>query len=506
MDKRQLFSVMIICMSLAVLSTQVRAEEKKPLTFWGRRPSPAVFYGIRKDQKALEEKYDRKNIRHSSALQSDSSERLLKLPENYPFDVNFDIAVEPPTIDFAIIQGLEPWCFEYGESINQSPISASDGFPIWSGFGDVTKGPDGCFYFSIGNHKYYGGNAFVVHYDPIKKRQELVLNAADVTGWKPEEWSDGKIHGDLDINPEGDMMMLTFSGPRPLAKEFNDVPYSGAHLLRFNIYTGKAEDLGVPFAGDTWGYHAWDWERGILFAVGQAKNTTLIYDTNTRTPVFAGYQPKGITWWRRCIMIDRETGCIYTSNSTPANDASNTIVRWERKNNTFSEMKSRVPVHPVHGKSFQLRAHTKRKTGDGAFWCLCNNGVMFKFYPEADRVDSIGLNWGDEGIYTTNICMSPKERYLYYLPGAHSDAWKFGTPVVQFDTKTGRRKVLAFLSDFYLENYGYSPYGSYGLELDERGESLFFYTNGIFTSREIGSGYGRPALFHLMIPESERRE
>ena len=300
--------------------------------------------------------------------------------------------------------------------------------------------------------------------------------------------------------------MLTFSGPRPLAKELNEVHYRGAHLLRLNIYDGSAEDLGVPFEGDTWGYHAWDWKREILFAVGQAKNTVLVYDTNARTSLFAGYQPKGITWWRRCIMIDHDTGFIYTSNSNPTNDAPNTIVRWEQKNNTFTEMKSAVPVHPVHGISFQLRAHVKRKTREGAFWCIGNNGVVFKFYPSEDKVEYAGLNWGDEGMYTTNVCMSPGERYLYYLPGAHSDAWKFGTPVVQFDTITGSKKVIAFLNDYYLDTYGYSPYGSYGIELDEKGETLFFYTNGLFTTRERGSGYGRPALFHLHIPESERKE
>jgi hypothetical protein len=42
--------------------------------------------------------------------------------------------------------------------------------------------------------------------------------------------------------------------------------------------------------------------------------------------------------------------------------------------------------------------------------------------------------------------------------------------------------------------------------LDEKGETLFCYTNGRFTTKELGSAYGRPAIFHVHIPASERQE
>ena len=105
-----------------------------------------------------------------------------------------------------------------------------------------------------------------------------------------------------------------------------------------------------------------------------------------------------------------------------------------------------------------------------------------------------------------NMCFSPKKKYMYYLPGADTAAFLYGTPVVQYDTTTNRKKVIAFINDFYLDTYGYSPGGTYGLELDEKGESLFFYTNGQFSTKELGSGYGRPAIFHVHIPASEREE
>lgn len=499
---------MPLCIILALMSVRaVFANAGKPTgSIWGPRPSPAEFYGIRMDESELEPKYDKRNIRHQSAMQTDENRTLIAIPADYPLPVDFDVAKTPPAIDFVIVQGLEPWYLDQTGAIHTSPMNASEGFGIWSGFGDVTKGPNGRFYFALGNHLYYGGNGCIIEYDPATKAHRSVLDFQETVGWEKVVWTDGKIHGDLDVSPGGDIWALTFSGPRPTAKDLNTVDYQGGHLLHYNVFTGRAEDMGRPLEGDTWCFHAWDWERNILFGVGQAKNSIIIYDTAARRLVYGGFPPPGITWWMRSILIDRDTGAIYTTNSDQSGDGPNNFVRWERKNNTFTAMKARTPVNPALGKNDQLRAYEKRKDADGAFWCIGNSGTIFKFYPGDDRTEYVALNWGESGVYTTNVCMSPKGRYLYYLPGAHSDAWKFGTPVVQFDTQTNRKKVIAFIHDYYLEQYGYSAYGCYGLELDEAGESLVFYTNGQFTEKGKGSGYGRPALFHLHVPASEREE
>lgn len=153
-----------------------------------------------------------------------------------------------------------------------------------------------------------------------------------------------------------------------------------------------------------------------------------------------------------------------------------------------------------------MRAHTQRRNPDGSYWCLDEFGFIFKFWPDTATVEAIGLNWGAAGKYTANVVSSPGGRYLYYLPGAHDRMHEYGTPVVQFDTRTRKKKVIAFLNDFYLDRYGYSPYGAYGIEIDAVGESLFFCTNGVFTTRERGSGYGRPAVFTVHVPELERIE
>jgi len=175
------------------------------------------------------------------------------------------------------------------------------------------------------------------------------------------------------------------------------------------------------------------------------------------------------------------------------------FVSYKRRNNEFKRMKAAVPKNLSTGKTGALRAHTSYKDDEGAFWCFSGNGIFFKFFPAEDRTEFVGLNW-DKGNYIPNVVFSPGKRYIYYLPQTDRN------PVVQYDTKTGRKKVLAFIRDFYQTKYGYAPGSIYGIEAARDGESLFFYTGGGFRTEESGLVFRRPAMFHVHIPESERQE
>ena len=109
---------------------------------------------------------------------------------------------------------------------------------------------------------------------------------------------------------------------------------------------------------------------------------------------------------------------------------------------------------------------------------------------------------GTQG-YVTAIHADPTGRYLYYIPGAHGGASKDGTPVVQYDTKNGTRKVLAFLHAFFKEKYGYTMDGCFCSVLDENGERLFISWDGWRDGQP--RGMESAALVVLHIPASERR-
>ena len=58
---------------------------------------------------------------------------------------------------------------------------------------------------------------------------------------------------------------------------------------------------------------------------------------------------------------------------------------------------------------------------------------------------------------------------MYYVPGAHGGSYKDGTPVVQFDVTTGRKKVIAFLEPFFTDKYGLTLKGTYATAVDPSG-------------------------------------
>ncbi|MFC1693907.1 hypothetical protein ACFL1R_10415 [Candidatus Latescibacterota bacterium] len=449
------------------------------------------------EQRAWEQNYDKIKIRKKNSSLTDQSERFLVIPNDYRYPYDFKMAETPPLIDFAVIQNLEPEYLPYHLAKNTGGA--------WGGWGDVTKGPDDCFYFSISNHLSYGAESYIIRYDPKSKRQTIVLSAKGTCGWQPGDFGDGKIHGDIDFGPDGDTWVLTYFGPVPKDEEWETV-YKGSWLLRYNCFSGETKSFGIPLEGASWPYHNYDWERGILFGVDHSGYDVIVYDTKARKMIYGGTPPENICWYARCVMIDRDTGVIYT---TDANSKDKQFVSYERRNNKFTRMKATVPLNPKTGKRGNFRAHTNSKDARGAYLCFDNFGTIFKFYPAEDRTEYITENWGKEGAYTANLCMSPGGRYLYYLPGLSGELPK-GTPVVQYNTETGEKKVLAFIFDYYMEKYGYAPVRCYGIELDEKGESLVFYANGGFSGPDDDNPYGikmrRPAVFQLHIPEGERVE
>ena len=480
---------------------------KKPEPIFGTRPSPRIFYGIQENAAELEAKYDKQGILKDPTMKTEHSERLITVPSDYPDIKDFDVATEAPEIDFAIVQETEPWYLpNNAEDLDATPMTKSGGFGIWTGFGAINYGPDGCYYYSIGNHLYYGGSAYMMKYDPKEKKQSICFDLKDVLGWTDDMWTDGKIHGNPDIDSDGNMFVPTFSGPRPLDADLSskEIDYRGGNVVRYNIFDGTIEDLGVPLEGDTWCYSAYDMKQGLLFAVGQARNRVMVYDTVNKKLLYGGH-PDGVTWWRRCILVDDESSLIFSSDSS-VDGGTGRIISYERRNHTFRAYDAQTPQNPVTGKHEPLRSHTRRRDPSGKYWCFDQTGHMFTFEPDKMEITSLGPNWGEIGKYTPSICQSPGGRYLYYVPGAHGHIYKYGTPVVQYDTKRNTKKVVAFLNDYFLDKYGYCAYGAFGLELDPTGKDLFFYVNGLFTERSLGSGYGRPALFNVHIPASECEE
>ncbi len=156
-----------------------------------------------------------------------------------------------------------------------------------------------------------------------------------------------------------------------------------------------------------------------------------------------------------------------------------------------------------------MRAQTRRRGPDGLFWCVTYNGEMFTFDPVNEEIVSKGLNWPGKERYTTSMDRSPGGRYVYYLPGAHGHGYTDGSPIIQYDTKTDTKKVLAFVHPYYYKKYGYTPGGTFSIKLDDKGERLFILWNGALVEHQEGRGgdtFGQCSVMLVKIPESERIE
>lgn len=152
-----------------------------------------------------------------------------------------------------------------------------------------------------------------------------------------------------------------------------------------------------------------------------------------------------------------------------------------------------------------LRAMTPRRAADGCFYCMTRDGILFRFDPGSDEVESLGSGLGP-GHYTTSIALSPGGRYIYYVPGAHGNAWKIGTPVVQYDIQSRQRKVLAFLEGYYEANHDYRFGGTFGVTASPDGSLLFTAMNGRKFDFAKEEGFGQPSLLVIHIAEAERPE
>ena len=128
--------------------------------------------------------------------------------------------------------------------------------------------------------------------------------------------------------------------------------------------------------------------------------------------------------------------------------------------------------------------------------------MIWAFNVKTGELSELGRGGVAKQSYITSMEADPTGRYLYYVPGAHSGAFADGTPIVQFDVRTKKRKVIAFLGDFFFENYGYAMEGSFGNALDEKGETFFVSWDGWRKGQPRGNESAALAVIH--IPASER--
>lgn len=390
------------------------------------------------------------------------------------------VAKTAPTVDFM---------YYPGQTYSGNP---------WSVWGDGST-VNGKYYSAIGDHIAPRGNAFVYEYDPETKKMRLLTDVRKVlesSGTLPADmnYTPGKIHSRLDLGSDG---WLYFSTHRGSGRTTNDKHgFKGDWILRTHPETGKSEVVAAqPIAKHCIPCSLLDPER-LIFYGGTIHGSDaavmgvqfFAYDVKAKKLLFTG--PDGPA---RCMFLASSTGKLYY---VPGGEGhSGPLMRYDPE-------KGGPPVKV--GGEIGLRAAT-RETPQGMVYTVSKDGdaTLWSFNTKTEEIKKLGTLAVGKQSYITSIDADPTGRYLYYNGGAHGGSELDGTPLVQYDVKTGKKKVIAFLHPFIKNRYGYTPRGTFGSAVSEKGDKVFITWNGFREGAK--TQWDVTAMTVVHIPESERQ-
>jgi hypothetical protein len=413
---------------------------------------------------------------------TDKSDMFLKPGESLREGVT--IAKTPPTIDFLFYPGQD-----------------YEGKP-WSNWGDGIAA-NGKYYSAIGDHLAIGakgdgehgkGSGRVFEYDPDKKSLRLLADTAKVLNMPEGHYAPGKVHSRIDVGNDGWLYYATHRGSA--SATIDKFHYEGDWIFRTHPESGKTEVVvrgPVPkhcipnsvldperlifYGGTAAGKDAA--EQGIMFFAYDCKNKKLLY-AGTDGPA-------------RYMIFAKSTGRVYY---VPGN-SDGPLMRYDPQvGGTPSEVK---------GSMIGVRAATQ-ETADGFVYTASigqgkSDAALWSFNTKTEETKNIGTaSVGDQG-YIASIDVDPTGRYLYYTAGAHGSGDRDNTPVVQYDVKTGKKKVICFLHPFYQDKYGFTLKGTYSTAVNETGDILYITWN----VNRGGRAWDCCGLTAIHIPASERQ-
>jgi hypothetical protein len=403
-----------------------------------------------------------------------SSPLLLKAPAGVTGD--FDVAKTPPAIDFAVFPNQ--W----------------EGARLWSSWGDSLFASDGKFYASIGDHAAPHGTAYVYAIDPKANTVQLVVDYNNAAGLPEDKtkYTPGKIHGALVQAKDGGIYFFGYRGS--VRKTGKETGYKGDWLLRYDPKSGKTTNLGIAVPFHSVPVLEYVAKTNSLYGLTVPGKTApdeafhfARYDLGKKKLVLN--QPLKGRGLRAMIVAD--DGRAWFTNGNGGLD------RYDPASNKVQQTKVKVPGDGV------LRA-ASRPDKNGVAYCLSKDGAVFSFDTRTEKVKEIAKAFVAGRLYIAACRLDPTGRYLYYIPGAHGRSSQTGTPVIQLDVNTGRRKVIAFLNEHVRKTKGYNLGGTYGIALNADGSQLCINFNGSKLPLKRQPDFGLCATVILHIPQSER--
>jgi hypothetical protein len=321
----------------------------------------------------------------------------------------------------------------------------------------------------------------------------LLLDLRKLLALPEGHYLPGKIHSRIDLGDDGWLYCSTHRGSTKVTTDAYH--YKGDWIVRVDPRTGQAEVVAQgPVPKHCIPCSVLDPKR-LIFYGGTAQGTGaenegvqfFAYDVKNKKVLYAGENGPA-----RYMIFAKSTGRVYFN---PSRDESK-LVRWDPDRQTAPEV--------IPGE-IGIRSATQ-ETPDGFVYTVSlgqggRESLIYAFNTKTEKIEVLGPAAVGSQKYIASIDADPSGRYLYYIEGAHGGADVDGTPVVQFDTKTKQKKVIAFLHPFYQNKYGATLRGTYSSAVDEKGEKLYVTWN---VARVPAKAWDCCALTVIHIPKSER--
>ncbi len=377
------------------------------------------------------------------------------------------IAKTAPTVDFAYYPEQNypgnPWSHR------------SDGIVV----GDV-------YYSSSNDHLAPRGTAHLWEFHAGLKKFRLLCDTTkfleSAKAFPPEmNYRPGEMQSRIDLGSDGWLYYATDRGSPTVTHDGNG--YRGEWVLRTNPKTLETQIVAThPVAKHTIPASVLDPKRMIFYG-----GTAVGKDAANQKIQFFALDVK-----TRKLLLVADDGPYRTLIFSPATGK----VFWEGKMydpDTNKISPSKVP---------NVRSVTPETAQGMVYGTSGTKADLWAFNTKTGEVTQFGNGAVGKQEYIASVEIDPSGRYLYYVPGAHGGAAADGTPIVQYDLKTQKRKVLAFLHQHFWDKYGYALDGSFGNALDEKGERFFISWDGWRKGQP--RGWESAAITVVHIPASER--
>jgi hypothetical protein len=399
--------------------------------------------------------------------------------------VPFAIALKPPKVELAFHGELGP---------------NAAGRRLWSSWGDIGVADDGRVYCAIGDHDNdAGGDArcFLYSWDPKERRLRQVADMNRVVPPRPGQPAWSKVHAKIDQGADGRIYFsatLNSGGKAGDPKYgFNDV-LPGGQLYAYDPASGKVDVAANLPPRRCTATSLMDRARNIWWCNLEAGQGEALWGLHlgTKKVVFQGED--GSVGFNRAFALLRNGRLLFNG---PAS-----LRMLEPATGLMLMNLASAEGSPG------MRCASRESEGGHIYGVLQGTHQLFDYTVATGELKLLGPTWLG-GEYTTVCELSPDERFLYYLPGSHGRAWQSGTPVIQYEIATARRKVLAFLAPVVERRTDYVPAGTYGMKLSADGATIYVNFNGhpadaIRPEKMKPIGFGLTAFAVIEIPEGER--